>query len=71
MKKHPLPTAPKTLAVLRALHRGRKLTVRDALLTLGVYALSQEIGRLKRLGWKIVDRWLITEDSRVKEYRLG
>lgn len=70
MKKYPLPTAPKSLAVLRALHRGDKLTVRDALLRFGCYALSQRIGDLIALGWPIKKRWKETADSRVREYSL-
>lgn len=69
--KHPLPTAPKTLAVLRALHRGRRLTIWTAMVQLHVGALSQRIGDLKRLGWDIKDRWLKSDGARFKEYRMG
>ncbi len=65
-----IPSAPKTRAILKALVNGEKLTVGKALQKYHCYALSQRIGDLKRLGWKIRDRWLVTEDSRVKEYSL-
>lgn len=51
-----VPTAPKTLKILKALERGEKLTVGRALTEYGVYALSQEIGRLERLGWPVSRR---------------
>lgn len=70
MKKYPLPTAPKTLAVLRALHGGKRLTIFRAM-HLGVGALSQECGRLRRLGWPVQSRSIKTAGgSRVSEYSL-
>ena len=39
--------------ILRELQHGRRLTVAVALSELGVYALSQRIGELRRLGWPI------------------
>lgn len=68
--KHPMPTAPKTLAVLRALHKGRRLTIWTAMVQLHVGALSQRIGDLRRLGWPILDTWREHNGSRFKEYRL-
>ena len=44
--------------ILRELQQGRRLTVAVALSELGVYALSQRIGELRRLGWPI-DRTMI------------
>jgi hypothetical protein len=41
------------LSILRELQHGRRLTVAVALSDLGVYALSQRIGELKKLGWPI------------------
>jgi hypothetical protein len=70
MRKHPLPTAPKTLAVLRHLHRGHKLTLFTAITRLGVGALSQEVGRLKRLGWPVRSRTIKRGASRFSEYSL-
>lgn len=71
MKKHPLPTAAKTLTVLRALHRGERLTIYKAMVKLHVGALSQECGRLRRLGWPVHSRIITTASgSRIAEYRL-
>jgi hypothetical protein len=58
-----MPTMPnesqhQLLAILRELQQGRRLTVAVALSELGVYALSQRIGELRRLGWPI-DRTMI------------
>lgn len=64
-----VPTAPKTLTILKALDRGERLTVADALRRYDVYALSQEIGRLRKLGWKIEDKTVETSPGTfVKEY---
>lgn len=69
--KYPLPSAPKTLAVLRELHRGRKLTPLDALRLCNVLSLSQRVGDLKRLGWKIKSTpKTLPSGSRVSEYSL-
>ena len=66
------PTAYKTLRVLEALTRGERLTVARALQDLGVYALSQEVGRLKKLGWKIDGCMMRTSPGvMVKEYWLA
>lgn len=70
-EKTPLPTAPKTLAVLRALHRGERLTVFKAITKLHVAALSQECGRLRRLGWNVKSEMKKTGDgTRIAEYSL-
>lgn len=39
--------------LLRAFKRGERLTVKTALDQYGVYALSQRVGELKRMGWPI------------------
>ena len=39
--------------LLRAFQRGERLTVKTALDQYGVYALSQRVGDLKRLGWPV------------------
>ena len=57
------PTAPKTQRVLNHLRNGSRLTVRHALLVIDVYALSQEVGRLRRLGWKIKDEMIKTSEG--------
>ena len=55
--------------ILRELQTGRRLTVAVALSDLGVYALSQRIGELRRLGWPI-DRTMIRTRDR-KSTRLN
>ena len=57
------PTAPKTRQVGISLRAGYRLTVRMALLDLRVYALSQEVGRLRKLGWKIKDEMIKTSEG--------
>lgn len=57
--------------LLAALQRGERLTVAVALSQYGVYALSQRMGDLRKLGWHVLDRWVETSSgARVKEYRL-
>ena len=47
------------------------LTVRGAVLDLNVFCLSQECGRLRRLGWKIESEFVRTSGgAHVKRYRL-
>lgn len=50
------------------LQRGKRLTVGKALNEHGVYALSQRIGELKRMGWKIESRMIDVGRARVAEY---
>ena len=58
--------------VLNALRQGNHLTMKAALLTLGVGALSQRCGELRRLGWDVQSRTIKTEGkgARVSEYWL-
>lgn len=57
--------------ILMYLQSGRTLTVSKALSELGVYALSQRIGELKRAGWPIQARALkIRNKCYVAEYSL-
>jgi len=42
--------------ILMYLQDGGRLTVKKALLEMGVYALSQRIGELKQQGWPIKSR---------------
>jgi hypothetical protein len=39
--------------LLMAFYRGERLTVGEALNRYNIYALSQRVGELKALGWKI------------------
>lgn len=57
--------------ILMALQDGKRLTVAKALTEHGVYALSQRIGELKRMGWPISSRTIETAGgARVSEYWL-
>ncbi len=58
--------------LLRALQRGERLTVAQALSEYGVYALSQRMGDLKRMGWPVLTSTITTNSGkRVAEYRMG
>lgn len=46
--------------LLMAFYRNEKLTVLTALEKYGVYALSQRVGELKRLGWPIKSEMIET-----------
>lgn len=56
-------------ALLKAMQRGERLTVAKALSEYGVYALSQRVGELKRMGWPIRSRMVTVESgARIAEY---
>lgn len=58
--------------LLMAMQAGERLTVAKALTQHGVYALSQRIGELKRMGWPIQSRTVETNGgARVSEYWLS
>lgn len=55
--------------LLMAMRRGERLTVARALSAYGVYALSQRVGELKRMGWPIRSRMVTVESgARIAEY---
>jgi hypothetical protein len=55
--------------ILMYLQQGGRLTVGTALRQLGVYALSQRVGELKRkYGWPIQSRMVEVGTARVSEY---
>lgn len=56
--------------LLIAMQAGKRLTVAKALTEHGVYALSQRIGELKRMGWPIKSRMIDVGRARVAEYWL-
>ena len=57
--------------ILIYLQAGGRLTVKKALLELGVYALSQRVGELKKAGWPIQSRELqVGPRTKVSEYWL-
>ena len=58
--------------LLRALQRGQRLTVAQSLTEYGVFALSQRMGDLKRMGWPVLTSTITTNSGkRVAEYRMG
>jgi hypothetical protein len=55
--------------ILYALKAGKRLTVAKALSEHGVYALSQRVGELKRMGWPICTRMVeVRPGTRIAEY---
>lgn len=57
--------------ILMALKAGRRLTVGVALEELRIYALSQRVGELKRMGWPITARTVETAGgARIAEYSM-
>ena len=65
------PTSQQGMDVLVALMAGKRLTVAKALTLYGVYALSQRVGELKRLGWDIKSRTIKTPSGKhISEYWL-
>jgi hypothetical protein len=57
--------------LLRALQRGERLTVAVAMSEYGVYALSQRMGDLKRMGWPVQSRAVSTNSGkRISEYSM-
>ena len=57
--------------LLTSMQAGERLTVAKALNEHGVYALSQRIGELKKMGWPIQSRTIETNGgARVSEYWL-
>ena len=65
------PTGPQERAILSYLKSGGSLTVKEAIDRLGVYALSQRCGGLRRLGWPIKSELVRTETGKhVARYSL-
>lgn len=58
--------------IARYLRSGKSLTVAQALQRLGVYALSQRVGELRKAGMPIRSEWVrLRSGKRVKRYRWG
>ena len=60
-------------ALLRAFQSGRRLTFLEAATDsqIGVAALSQRCGELRRMGYDIRDEWVVTASgARIKQYYL-
>lgn len=54
------------------MQRGQRLTVAQALTEYGVFALSQRMGDLRKLGWPVQSRTITTPSGkRVSEYWVG
>ena len=65
------PTSGNGIALLSALQRGLRLTPLTSPAACGVVALSQEVGRLKELGWPVKSQMItLTSGKRVSEYWL-
>jgi len=59
-------------AILNYLQAGHSLTVGEAMSQLGVYALSQRCGELRRMGWPIKSEPVVTANGkRIARYSLG
>jgi len=67
----PITRGTQHYEILMYLKAGGRLTVAKALTELGIYALSQRIGELKRQGWPIKSNSVETNGgARVSEYFL-
>lgn len=65
------PRGTQCYEILVYLQSGKTLTVAKALSKLGVYALSQRVGELKRAGWPIRSRTLqVGPKTFVAEYSM-
>jgi len=65
------PTSSQGKDLLGKLQDGRRYTVKTALQELGIYALSQRCGELRRLGWEVGSHTItLANGKRVKEYYL-
>jgi hypothetical protein len=84
MPNYPLSSQKQLWTLLEALRRGERLTVANTLDQYGVYALSQRMGELKKLGWPIESKmievfsgkrvaayWLTKADAQVKNGTSG
>jgi hypothetical protein len=63
------PTSAQCDALLRSMQQGARYTVASAISSLGIYALSQRCGELRKLGWPIKDQFVtLPNGKKVKEY---
>lgn len=68
----PNQTTNQKTQILAYLMTGKSLTVLEALLELGCYALSQRIGEMRRAGVPIQSQFIRTDTGkRIKEYWLS
>ena len=65
------PTGPQHRAILNYLRAGNSLTVGEALEKLGIYALSQRCGDLRKMGYPIKSELIKTESGKhISKYSL-
>lgn len=65
----PLPKAgTQEYALLHAFKLGKRFTVLTAIQELGIFALSQRCGALKRMGWPVMSRTIAVGSKHVSEY---
>jgi hypothetical protein len=63
------PHGTQNYRLLMAMQCGARLTVAKALNEYGVFALSQRMGELRRMGWPVRSRMIETQGgARVAEY---
>jgi hypothetical protein len=68
---YPFSTQKQLWTLLEALRRGERLTVMVSLQKYGCYALSQRMGELRGLGWKVQTRRITLKNGKiVSEYWL-
>ena len=69
--RYPASTSTQLWALLEALRRGEKLTFFDASERYGCRALSQRMGELRKLGWRIESEFVDTANgAKIKRYWL-
>ena len=65
------PTAPQLRDLLAYLRAGNTITMKEALLKLGIGALSQRVGDLKDLHWPIKSKMIWVGEKHVGGYFMG
>lgn len=64
------PKGSQCYKLLEAMQAGKKLTIWNAMVELGVGALHQRIGDLRDLGWPIKRQEVVKNGKRVAEFSL-
>jgi hypothetical protein len=57
--------------LLRAMQRGERLTIWNAMTEYGCGALHQRINELRSMGWPVQRREIVTNGKRVAEFFMG
>lgn len=69
--RYPKSSQTQLWALLTALQAGKSFTFLDSVHELGIAALSQRVGDLRKLGWPIRDKWEETKNgATIKRYSL-